>query len=391
MMLAQAGRRLGLEPVVLAASKVDPAAQLDDVVVVIGARADRKTLANFLTDLDYVFVDQELDRTTPLREALQDAASGGRAPVLVPSMESLSLCSDKLEQKRRLRAAGLPTPPWLEWSPSDEAAPAWTARVASRFPHGAVLKLAHGGYDGRGISVIPTWSDTSARAAAEEFCAAALKAETPVYAEAYVPFKAELAVVSTRWRDGRLAQYPVVETRQSKGVCVEVLGPAAAVGIDADAADLAAGIAARIGAVFDLTGTYAVEMFLGADGRIDVNEIAPRVHNSGHFTQTAAVTSQFESHWRAGIGLDPGSFETKPLFAMVNVLGAVPADLSASRPFGISSEGIEVVWYNKQQSRPGRKLGHVNVLASSLPELRERMAAVTSAIKSWNDGLVRSI
>lgn len=374
LMLAEAADALGLQVAILARDAADPAARHPGATVMLGSAEDPEALARFLHSVDCVAFEQELRDGTGLAEA---ARRLGRLPAHAPSIDAMLLCSDKLAQKDRLKERGLPTAPWLQLA-AGETPDAFVMRVVAAYPQGSVLKLARGGYDGRGNLFLAATPDADARAEAAAFCERGAR-ESAVYAEPRLPFAAELAVVSTRWATGDVrAQLPAVVTRQEGGICVDVAGPASALGIDPRKAAAAEAIAAEIGAAVGLTGTYAVEFFLLRDGELVVNEIAPRVHNSGHFSQDAAGCSQFESHWRAILAMPPGPRSHASFFGMLNVLGGT----EALAPFATSYAGAVSHWYGKTP-RPGRKVGHVNVTADSPEELREKMARIAAMIAAW--------
>jgi 5-(carboxyamino)imidazole ribonucleotide synthase len=315
------------------------------------------------------------------------ALNHSRAQVL-PSPKAMGLCSDKLEQKRQLDLVHVPTAAW-ETLPTTATmkVSSWLSHLKDRFPAGFVLKWSRGGYDGRGTLIHHVGQDPESLLVA--FIAAAAKRPSHVYAEQLVPFETELAVISTRAADGRLAQYPPVITRQSGGVCVEVQGPAVALGVSARAAAAALEQAQVIGTHFDLVGTFAVEFFVLNDERVLVNEIAPRVHNSGHFSLDGAECSQFENHWRALSGAALGPTETSPFFGMINILG--PEGYSGPVPTtpAFNREGIVGHWYHKTESRPGRKMGHINVTAPHRDLLDQRLVEAASLAASWQLDLQR--
>jgi phosphoribosylaminoimidazole carboxylase PurK protein len=219
------------------------------------------------------------------------------------------------------------------------------------------------------------------------FVERALASGSDVYAETLVPFAFELAVVSSRSLSGNIAQYPAVITLQKSGVCAEVKGPGTTFGLAAETERTAFNYARAIGDRLGMVGTYAVEFFVDQDMHLSVNEIAPRVHNSGHFSLDAAETSQFENHWRAILDLPLGSTRTDDFFAMINIIGPIGYDGQVSQEFAMEADGIRTYWYGKSASRPGRKLGHVNITATSSAQLSEKMNAAKAAITSWQSSL----
>src|SRR6185503_177662 len=225
-----------------------------------------------------------------------------------------------------------------------------------------------GGYDGRGVWVVP-----SAAEAAELFATG-----TPLLAEELVPLRRELAAVVARSPFGQGAAWPAVQTVQSDGICVEVLAPAPDLdpAVAADAERLALRIAGELGVV----GVLAVELFERTDGALLVNELAMRPHNSAHWTIEGARTSQFEQHLRAVLDYPMGDTSmTAPAVVMANVLGGRPAqnaDMSLDERLHhmfAAEPAVKVHLYGKEV-RPGRKIGHVTALGDDLEKVRASAA-----------------
>lgn len=280
-----------------------------------------------------------------------------------PGPRALVHAQDKLVMRRRLTGMGVPCPRWA--AVADVAA---LRDVAADAGWPVVLKTPRGGYDGKGVRVLQGPQDA---AAAEDWFAAS---DGPLLAEERVSFRRELAVLVARSPSGQAAAWPVVETLQVGGVCREVVAPAP--GLDADLAAEATEAALRIAGELGVTGVLAVEAFETTDGRFLVNELAMRPHNSGHWTQDGARTSQFEQHVRAVLDLplgDPGARE--PWSVMVNVLGTReedPAQMYRSYLHVMARDpGAKVHLYGKGV-RPGRKLGHVTVSGDDLEDVRAR-------------------
>jgi 5-(carboxyamino)imidazole ribonucleotide synthase len=231
-----------------------------------------------------------------------------------------------------------------------------------------VLKATRGGYDGKGV-----WVVAHALAAAE-----LLASGTPLLAEELVPIRRELAADVARSPFGQGAVWPVVETVQRDGICVEVIAPAP--DLPDERADEAQGIALRLAAELGVTGVLAVELFETIDGRLLVNELAMRPHNSAHWTIEGARTSQFEQHLRAVLDYPLGTTTlTAPVVVMANLL-AGPDDVE---PKGIDERvhhfmanwpDVKLHLYGKG-FRPGRKVGHVTALGTEPAETRARAAA----------------
>lgn len=349
-MTQPAAINLGVGFTVLAASPTESAAQVvrDPMV------ADEKALDDlrrFAAACDVVTFDHEQVPPQHL------AALADLGVTLRPSPDALLYAQDKGAMRAKLTGIGVPCPPYrVVDSPEDVGA---FASVHAGWP--VVLKTARGGYDGKGV-----WFADSVGEAAEPF-----KAGVPVIAEERVPFARELAAVVARSPHGQAVAYPVVESVQLGGICVEVVSPAP--GLSPDLATDAQHIALTIAQSLEVVGILAVEMFETEDGQLLVNELAMRPHNSGHWTIDGAVTSQFENHLRAVLDLPLGSPAARaPYTVMVNVFGGdLPDVYSAYRHVMARDPWLKVHWYGKQ-IRPGRKLGHVTVSGGDLDELRSR-------------------
>lgn len=351
-MTAPAATALGVGFAVLAARADDAAAQVvrDPVVADESSLAD---LTSFAKACDVVTFDHEHVPTAHLR-ALQEAGATVR-----PGPHALIYAQDKGEMRRRLTAAGVPCP---RHRVVDDPADA----VAFSREHGgqAVLKTVRGGYDGKGVWMVD--GSGPPETVAEPF-----RAGVPVLAEERVDYVRELSAMVARSPHGQTVAYPVVESVQGDGVCVEVVAPAP--GLPADRAVEAQRIALTIAAELDIVGVFAVEMFETAGGELLVNELAMRPHNSGHWSIDGAVTSQFENHLRAVLDLPLGAPTARaPYTVMVNVLGGELTEIyPAYRHVMARDPQLKVHWYGKAV-RPGRKVGHVTVCGDDVASLRER-------------------
>lgn len=349
-MLALAGVPLGLRFRFLDPSPHGPAGALGTHLQ--AGFDDREALERFARDLDAVTF--EFERVPS--ESVEWLAS--RVPVH-PGARSLSVCADRVVEKRFVRLLGMPTAPFAE---VDDESSLLAALAEVGLP--AILKTRRDGYDGKGQVRVAT------REAA--LAAWATLGDHPCVLEGVVPFTRELAVLAVRGRDGEVRAWPLVETRHEGGVLVSALAPAPQV---SEALQHEAGrMAERIARGLDHVGVLAIECF-EHEGRLLVNEIAPRVHNSGHWTIEGAATSQFANHLRAVLGLPLGPTHALGHVGLVNVLGAPP-----ERAAVLALPGTHLHLYDKP-SRPGRKLGHVTVLADTPQELAERMGAVPSALE----------
>jgi 5-(carboxyamino)imidazole ribonucleotide synthase len=380
-MTHQAAVALGQSLRVLAVSPDDPAAMVSPNVV-LGAPDDAAALAEFLETCDVVTFDHEGVPTEPLA-SLAGSAVGGAVP-LRPAPAALVHAQDKLVMRERLSALGAPCPPFRAVSSMAEVA-------AFGAEHGwpVVLKARRGGYDGRGIWML----DDPIHAA--PIVAETLAADTPLLVEQRVVMRRELAALVARSPFGQGAAWPVVQSVQDNGICVEVIAPAP--GLPPARAEAAQRLALHLAAELDVVGLLAVELFEvdgpGPDGTgLLVNELAMRPHNSGHWTIEGSRTSQFEQHLRAVLDYPLGdTTATAPVTVMANVLGGDPVprmglDERLHHLFARFPDA-KAHLYGKGE-RPGRKIGHVTVLGADLTDTRRRasLAAEWMSRAVWRDG-----
>jgi 5-(carboxyamino)imidazole ribonucleotide synthase len=357
LMMGDAARNLGIELTVQTPSATDPAvaiaagsvlAAIDDV----GATAELAELCDVIT-FENEFVD------------LDGLANLARQGVLFrPSLPSLTPLLDKYVQRCYLQDLGLPTPRFWAWDSADPL-----PEGALNFP--LVIKTRRHGYDGQGTFIVKD------EASFESICAK-LKGRS-LLLEEFVPFDRELAVIAARSTDGEIAIYPIVETQQEDRVCHLVIAPA---DISLDVKAQAESIARTLLNSLQAVGIFGIELFLTADNKLLVNEIAPRTHNSGHFSIDACKTSQFEQHLRAVCQLPLGNCELNcDGTVMVNLLGyeSAESDYLMQRQQLAQIPGAFVHWYGKKESRPGRKLGHVTVVLDGESAADRRAQALSIA------------
>ncbi|WP_223360015.1 5-(carboxyamino)imidazole ribonucleotide synthase [Leifsonia sp. ZF2019] len=328
----------------------------------VGDYRDLDTVLAFAETVDVITFDHEHVPPAILRELVE------RGIPVHPGPDSLLYAQDKIQMRAKLSELGLPVPDWAAVESADELA-AFLADHGGR----AVVKTARGGYDGKGVRVVSEAgeADDWFLALAEDGRGGALLVEE------LVSFQRELAQLIARRPSGASAVWPVVETIQRDGVCAEVIAPAP--GASGRVADAAADIATRIADGLGVTGVLAVEMFETTDGRLLINELAMRPHNSGHWSIEGAVTSQFEQHLRAVLDLPLG--ETRPRdewSVMVNILGG-PAEgtLQDRYPAALAAHPEAKFHGYGKEPRPGRKVGHVTVGGDDLDDVvyRARAAA----------------
>jgi 5-(carboxyamino)imidazole ribonucleotide synthase len=285
-----------------------------------------------------------------------------------PSSKTLRTIQDKSQQKLFYVDHNIPTAPFSRFAYKDEIITAIKNESLS-FPF--VWKSTRFGYDGYGVKIVKTYSDLDALTAGE------------CITEQLIPFEMELAVIVARSASGKVATYPVVEMEfHPEANQVEyVICPAR---ITDDIAKKAQLIALKTSAAFKHVGLLAVEMFLTKNGDILVNEVAPRPHNSGHFSIEASITSQYEQHLRAILDLPLGNTNSKAAAVMVNLVG----DENYKGPVIyenikriLSLEGVTPHIYGKKETRPFRKMGHVTIVNKDLNEARKIAEQVKRTIK----------
>jgi 5-(carboxyamino)imidazole ribonucleotide synthase len=380
-MTHQAAIALGQTLRVLAVSSDDPAAQVTPDVV-IGSHDDLDALRRAAEGATVVTFDHEHVPTALLEKLVAEGAT------VAPPPHALIHAQDKLVMRRRLESLGAPVPRFAAVENLDDV-----DVFARRIDGPIVVKTVRGGYDGRGVRL------TADLIEARDVVARYLADGVPVLLEERVEMRRELAALVARSPFGQGAAWPVVETVQRDGICVQVIAPAPGLAGEtgSDASQLALRVAAELGVV----GVLAVELFEGVDGRLLVNELAMRPHNSGHWTIDGANTSQFEQHLRAVLDYPLGdTTRTVPVTVMANVLGAPrqPAMTMDERVHHLCARmpAAKVHLYGKGE-RPGRKVGHVNILGgpdgspddteyvSNLREQAERAAHWLSHAE-WTDG-----
>jgi 5-(carboxyamino)imidazole ribonucleotide synthase len=351
-MTHQAAISLGQSLRVLAESPDDSAA-LVAADVRIGSHTDLEALREFAKGCEAVTFDHE---HVPNEHIAALAAEG---VAIYPGAEAITFAQDKQQMRTRLAAFGAPVPQWRPVSSLTDI-----SDFAETVTWPIVAKATRGGYDGKGV-----WMLDSLDAAVP-----LIESGVPLIVEERVPLRRELAALVARSPFGQVAAYPVVETVQQDGICVEVLAPAPGLSekLALEAQQLAIDLATELGVV----GLLAVELF-ETDAGIVVNELAMRPHNSGHWTIEGARTSQFEQHLRAVLDYPMGSTAlTAPAVVMANVLGGQPGGISIDERLHhlfATDPGARVHLYGKQV-RPGRKIGHVTVLGDDLVSVRARAA-----------------
>jgi 5-(carboxyamino)imidazole ribonucleotide synthase len=351
-MFAIAARRMGYRVHVLSPDFDTPTGQVADVEVT-APYDDLDAIRAFAHQVQAVTFEFE-------NVPAATAAAAAECALVRPSGRVLHTTQHRGREKLFLADAGIPVAPFAvvqSWYALEEAL-AWIGCPA-------VLKTASSGYDGKGQVRIATAGDT------DEAWQRIGRREAVL--EAFVDFERELSIVAARGEDGAFAHYGVVENRHANHILDVTVAPAS---VPARVAREAVEVARAILEGLDVVGVLCVEMFLARDGRLLVNELAPRPHNSGHFTFDASVTSQFEQQLRAVCGLPLGSTEQLAPAAMANLLGELWREGEPRWAAAAAVPNVKLHLYGKSEAKRGRKMGHLTALGSSPAEaLRDVLAA----------------
>lgn len=355
-MLVLEAHRMNLPIAVLSPSESDPAREVTGNWVQ-GDPNKLKDLIAFMKNCSSVTFESEFYSA----EAITEAAAKTKTPVW-PNPKTMASLQDRLSQKNLFDQYELPTSPWRPVDSSQDAVVAYVALDGQ-----VVFKKRHGGYDGYGTFIVKSDGDLG------DFANTGLK--DSFIAEKWIRFQREVAVIAVRDQAGAIFFYPFVESFQKNARCLWVQGPLKETRA---MAEMKKSIARFLNGI-DYVGTIGIEMFETKEGLL-VNEIAPRVHNTGHYTIDAFSHSQFALHLRAVSGLRSQGFAVPrtPAFAMWNLLGT-DSQTSKLAPWNAKTlpEGVALHWYGKTESRPGRKMGHVNTQgknAKSALELAKKSA-----------------
>ena len=357
-MMAGAARKLGIELLVQTPRESDPAAKIASQVI-LAPVDDAQATEKLATLCDVITFENEFINL----EALQKLEH--RGVYFHPSLTALAPLLDKYHQRNFLQNLGLPVPRFQEVESTTRNSP-WG------FP--AVVKARRHGYDGRGTFIVQN---------REELIATGQNRETSnLMLEEFIPFERELAVMAARGIDGEVVIYPIVETQQEEQVCRRVIAP---IEIDTKIEKQIREIANSILRELEVIGIFGIELFLTPEGKVFVNEIAPRTHNSGHYTLDACKISQFEMHLRAVAGLPLKEPEMVSGSAvMINLLGYEDSrqDYLEKRQKIAAIPQAHLHWYGKSESRPGRKLGHVTVLLDAKTKAQEQLSCTIEKVES---------
>ena len=370
-MMAGAAEKLGIALIVQTPFDDDPAVSIA-AKTILAAIDDATVTAELATLCDVITFENEFVNLEALLELAQQGVC------FRPGLDALSPLLDKYHQRCYLQELGLPTPQFAAFPTPHTArlsAHAEALHPTPTFPTPTfplVLKTRRHGYDGQGTFIVKNAQELEATLRQLD--------DVPLLIEEFVPFERELAAIAARSITGEIVLYPIVETQQEKQVCRRVIAPA---NVDAAIVAEVEAIAQTLLSRLKVIGLFGIELFLTAEGKVLVNEIAPRTHNSGHFTLDACETSQFEQQLRAVTGLSLGSPAMNSAGAvMVNLLGYehTHSDYQAKRQQLAAIPKSHVYWYEKAESHPGRKLGHVTVL---LDEAQDGMEIASAIEAIW--------
>ena len=357
-MMAQEAAKLNIELIVQTSSQDDPAVSRAKQIILADID-DAHATAKLATLCDVITFENEFINLNALEQLAQQGVC------FKPSLNALAPLLDKYEQRNFLKNIGLSVPKFSLWSSPKN--------LASNYGFPLVLKARRHGYDGQGTFIVKdtqTLNNLSQRIPVAE-----------LVVEEFVPFERELGIIAARNALGEIAVYPVTETFQKNQICHWTITPAS---VDRQVAQETQAIARTILDKLEVVGVFGIEFFLTSNNQVLVNEIAPRTHNSGHYTLDGCDTSQFAMQLRAVSGLALGSTNLKAAGAvMINLLGyeKSESDYQFQRDRILEIPHSFVHWYGKT-SRPGRKLGHATVLLNA-EQLTKAKSVINKIESIW--------
>ncbi len=350
-MLAFEAKKMGFHVTVIDPTHQSPAAQVVDEQIV-AEYSDAEATKKLAENCDYLTVEIEHINT----DTLQDLEKKGVK--INPSPKTIALIKNKFAQKEFLKKHNIPTSEFKEVNTENDI-----ENVSKKFGYPLILKAKYGAFDGRGNALVKNKKEI--KKAFQK-----LKGRD-LYVEKFVKFKKELAVVVARSTKGKVVPYQVVETVHKNNICHIVKAPAP---VDKNIQKKALSLALQVMKHLGGSGVFGIEMFLTNDNKILINEIAPRVHNSGHYTIEACVTSQFEQHIRAITGLPLGSTEMlTPAAVMINILGERSGDVDVrgmEKVLKLPNTFVHI--YGKTETKAERKMGHITVIGTSYLEVYKK-------------------
>lgn len=350
-MMAFDAKKLGFTVNIIDPTPHSPAGQVSDYQIV-AAYNDENAIRELAGMSDFLTFEIELANA----EILEELSKKGLE--IHPSAKTLGIIKDKLEQKKFLHGAHLAVADFQQVESKEEI-----IKVAEKYGYPFLLKARFDAYDGRGNALVK--DDSQIDDAIDKLSGRKL------YVEKFVPFVKELSVVIARSTKGEIKTYPVVETIHKNNICHIVKAPAP---VDEEIKKKAEQLAVKAMEHLKGAGVFAIEMFLTEDGQVLINEIAPRVHNSGHYTIEACVTSQFEQHIRAVTGLPLGSTDMiLPAAVMINILGERNGTAEVTGLDEVLKiPNVAVHIYGKMETKEERKMGHITVIGKTIEECLEK-------------------
>ncbi len=364
MMLTEAAKNLPneiSEVIVLDPTEGCPASRVG-AKQIIGDFKDEEAIAELVSKSDILTYEIESGNSDVLK-AMESRVK------INPSPETLKIIQDKLLQKTFLSENGLPVPDFIEIKSLTGL-----QQGIEKFGYPALLKTRRDAYDGRGNFKINSQEDI--KKAFEHF------GEQALMLEKYVDFKKEVSVIAARNTKGEIATYPLVENIHEENILMTTIAPAR---VNEKIIENAEQVAKKTMNVLKGAGVFGIEMFVTQNDEILINEIAPRVHNSGHHTLQSSKTSQFEQHLRAILGMSLGSTELVHHAVMYNILGSNDFKGKFTTTITDSEAGVFHKMYNKNESKPKRKLGHINILdikdSGNIPNMLDKVERAKKSLK----------
>lgn len=358
-MLAFEAKKMGFTVRVVDPTPMSPAAQVVDEHI-LGGYSDSEATKKLADLSDFLTLEIEHINTQTLLELEKEGAN------INPSPKTVEIIKDKYQQKVYLDKNKIPTADFKEVTTKKEI-----EKIAQKFGYPVVLKAKKDAFDGRGNALIRNKKNIDS--------AMQKLAGRELYVERFVPFTKELAVLIARSIDDEIKVYPVVETIHKNNICHIVISPAP---IDEKIKRKAERLAKKVLEHLEGAGVFAIEMFVTKKGQVLVNEIAPRVHNSGHLTIEANETNQFEQHIRAVTGLPLGNTSMRtPAAVMINILGERkgPVDISGLEKV-LQIPGVHVHIYGKQETKVDRKMGHITVTGMTVEDCLRKAKKARKAL-----------
>lgn len=325
-----------------------------------GELSDLKTMLEFAKSCDLLTLENEFIDITLLKQL-------EKITPLYPSTKTFSKIDNKLNEKITIKKLGIPMGEFIQVTDLNKDLNTWTYPL--------VLKASKGGYDGFGNKIVSHQEDLI-----KAYDALGGSRGNNILAEKFIPFEKEVAVTVARNSKGEMMAYPVVDTIQKNNICTHVIAPA---NISQEVENKVIHFAGLIMESLDAVGVFSFEFFLLANGEVLFNESAPRPHNSAHYTLDGSQTSQFENHIRAITNMELGETTLKSKHTlMFNLLGTYEREtlVEGAEDF-ISDHSIHFHLYEKKQSRPGRKMGHVTITGKNLNEMLAKSEAIAKRVK----------